>query len=295
YFGNQVAVYHSRYSVHERVEFWDNMFHRSAKCKIILGASSAVFVPITNLGLIIVDDDHEQSNKQFDPAPRYHARDTAIVLAQFFKANVILGSATPSIESYYNTKTQKYALAEMHKRFNDVLLPEIELIDVKEKYKKRLMKGHFSDTLIAEMTQTLAEGFQIILFQNRRGFSPIIECTACGHSPQYPNCDVSLTYHQDTNELRCHYCGYHIAMQFECMDCGSHELDSKGFGTEQVEEEVNNLLPKAKVSRMDLDTPRGKYAYEKLITAFEQEEIDILIGTQMLSKGLDFRNVKLVG
>lgn len=295
YFGNQVAVYHSKYSVHERVEVWNNMLQRSSKSKIILGARSAVFLPFTNLGLIIVDEEHEQSYKQFDPAPRYHARDTAIVLAQFFKANVILGSATPSIESYYNTKTQKYALAEMHKRFNDVLLPEIELIDVKEKYKKRLMKGHFSDTLIAEMTQTLAEGFQIILFQNRRGFSPIIECTACGHSPQCPNCDVSLTYHQYKNELRCHYCGYHIAMQLQCMACGSHELDSKGFGTEQVEEEVKNLFPKAKVSRMDLDTTRGKYAYEKLITAFEQEEIDILIGTQMLSKGLDFRNVKLVG
>jgi primosomal protein N' (replication factor Y) len=295
YFGEQVAIYHSKYSVHERVEVWYNMLNNISKAKIILGARSALFLPFTNLGLVLVDEEHEQSFKQFDPAPRYHARDAAIVLAQFFNANVLLGSATPSVESYYNALNGKYALAEMHERYNSVLLPEIELVDIKTKHKKKLMNGHFSDVLISEMTQALAEGFQIILFQNRRGFSPIIECVTCGHSPQCPNCDVSLTYHQYKNELRCHYCGHHIAMQQQCMACGSHELDSKGFGTEQVEEEVKALFPDAKVARMDSDTTRGKYAYEKLITAFEQEEIDILIGTQMLSKGLDFRNVKLVG
>lgn len=295
YFGEQVAIYHSKYSVHERVEVWHNMLNETKKARIILGARSSIFLPFTNLGLVIVDEEHEQSYKQFDPAPRYHARDTAIVLAQYFKANVLLGSATPSIESYFNSLNGKYKLAEIHERYNNVLLPEIELVDIKTKHKKKQMKGHFSDTLITEMTEALNNGFQIILFQNRRGFSPIIECVTCGHSPQCPNCDVSLTFHQYKNELRCHYCGYHIAMQQQCMACGSHELDSKGFGTEQVEEEVKELFPEAKVARMDLDTTRGKYAYEKLITAFEQEEIDILIGTQMLSKGLDFRNVKLVG
>ena len=295
YFGEQVAIYHSKYSVHERVEVWYNMLNETKKARIVLGARSSIFLPFANLGLVIVDEEHEQSYKQFDPAPRYHARDTAIVLAQYFKANVLLGSATPSIESYFNAQNGKYKLAEIHKRYNNVLLPEIELVDIKTKHKKKQMKGHFSDTLITEMTEALNNGFQIILFQNRRGFSPIIECVTCGHSPQCPNCDVSLTFHQYKNELRCHYCGYHIAMQQQCMACGSHELDSKGFGTEQVEEEVKKLLPDAKVARMDLDTTRGKYAYEKLITAFEQEEIDILIGTQMLSKGLDFRNVKLVG
>ena len=295
YFGEQVSVYHSRYSVNERVEVWYNMLNQSTKAQIILGARSSVFLPFHDLGLIIVDEEHEQSFKQFDPAPRYHARDTAIVLGNLFKSHVLLGSATPSLESYHNAQTGKYGLARIKERFNQVLMPEIELVDIKDKHRKRLMTGHFSDRLIGEMRDALAEGYQIILFQNRRGFSPIIECTVCGHSPQCPNCDVSLTYHQYRKELRCHYCGYHIAMQDQCMACGSHELDSKGFGTEQVEEEVKALFPDAVTARMDLDTTRGKYAYEKIITDFEQQTTDILIGTQMLSKGLDFRNVKLVG
>lgn len=295
YFGEKVSVYHSRYSVNERVEVWRNLLDQSHKTKIILGARSSVLLPFYNLGLIIVDEEHEQSYKQFDPAPRYHARDTAIVLGNFFKANVLLGSATPSLESYYNAQTNKYGFAQIKERFNQVLMPEIELVDIKDKHRKRLMNGHFSDRLLEEMREALAEGYQIILFQNRRGFSPIIECNTCGHSPQCPNCDVSLTYHQYKKELRCHYCGYHIAMQEQCMACGSHELDSKGFGTEQVEEEVKTLFPDAATARMDLDTTRGKYAYEKIITDFEQQSTDILIGTQMLSKGLDFRNVKLVG
>ncbi|GAA3622392.1 replication restart helicase PriA [Flavivirga jejuensis] len=295
YFGEQVAVFHSKYSSHERVEVWNQVLNNTTKAKIVLGARSSIFLPFNNLGLIIVDEEHEQSFKQFDPAPRYHARDTAVVLANMHEGKILLGSATPSLESYFNAKQNKYGFVEITKRFNDVLMPDIELVDIKEKLKKKRMKGHFSDRLIEEMTETLGEGHQIILFQNRRGFSPIVECNTCGNSPQCPNCDVSLTYHQYRNQLRCHYCGYNSAMIKDCMACGSAELDNKGFGTEQIEEEVKLLFPEHKVARMDLDTTRGKYGYEKIITALEQQEIDILVGTQMLTKGLDFRNVKLVG
>ena len=295
YFGEQVSVFHSKYSAHERVEVWNHVMRNSAKAKIVLGARSSIFLPFSNLGLIIVDEEHEQSFKQFDPAPRYHARDTAIVLSYMHKAKTLLGSATPSLESYFNAQQGKYGLVEITTRFNDVLMPDIELVDIKEKLKKKRMKGHFSDRLIEEMTETLKEGHQVILFQNRRGFSPIVECKTCGHAPQCPNCDVSLTYHQYRNQLRCHYCGYHAAMLQDCEACGSQDLDNKGFGTEQIEEEVKVLFPDYNVARMDLDTTRGKYGYEKIITALEQQEIDVLVGTQMLTKGLDFRNVKLVG
>lgn len=295
YFGEKVAVFHSKYSSNECVEVWNNVIQNNNKAKVILGTRSSVLLPFQDLGLIVVDEEHEQSYKQFDPAPRYHARDTAVVLAKLFKAKVLMGSATPSLESFYNAKQGRYALIELKHRFNDVLMPDIELIDVKDKHKRKRMTGHFSDRLIEEMHETLKEGQQIILFQNRRGFSPIVECNTCGHSPQCPNCDVSLTYHQNKKQLRCHYCGYHIAMQIQCQVCKSTDLDTKGFGTEQIEEEVKTIFPDAKVSRMDLDTTRGKYGYEKIITAFEQQEVDILVGTQMLTKGLDFRNVKLVG
>jgi primosomal protein N' (replication factor Y) len=295
YFGKKISVYHSKYSLNERVEVWNNVLKNSDKTQIILGARSSVFLPFNNLGLIIVDEEHEQSYKQFDPAPRYHARDTAIVLSSFFKAKTILGSATPSLESYFNAKEKKYGFVEIERRFNDVLMPQIELVDIKERQRKKLMKGHFSDRMIEEMNEALQDGHQIILFQNRRGFSPIVECNTCGHSPQCPNCDVSLTYHQKINQLRCHYCGYNMAMLENCLACGSHLLDNKGFGTEQIEQEVKQLFPKYKVSRMDLDTTRGKYGYQKIITSFEQHEIDVLVGTQMVTKGLDFRNVKLVG
>ncbi|WP_036226874.1 replication restart helicase PriA [Mesoflavibacter zeaxanthinifaciens] len=295
YFGEQVAVFHSKYSAHERVEVYNNVLHNSAKAKIILGARSSIFLPFDNLGLIIVDEEHEQSFKQFDPAPRYHARDSAVVLASFFKAKILLGSATPSLESYHNAQEKKYGLVQINRRYNNVQMPDIELVDLKDKYKKKRMKGHFSDRLIEEITETLKEGYQVILFQNRRGYSPIVECTTCGHSPQCPNCDVSLTYHQYRKQLRCHYCGYGIAMQQKCMACGTSDLDTVGFGTEQIEAEVKELFPDFKVARMDLDTTRGKFGYEKIITALEQQEIDILVGTQMLTKGLDFRNVKLVG
>ncbi len=295
YFGEKVAVFHSKYSSNERVEVWHNVLTNSPKAQIVLGARSSILLPFQNLGLVIVDEEHESSYKQFDPAPRYHARDAAIVLAQLFKAKTLLGSATPSLESYYNAQQQKYGLVELKYRFNNVLMPEIELVDLKDKHKRKRMTGHFSDRLILEMQETLKEGYQIILFQNRRGFSPIVECNTCGHSPQCPNCDVSLTYHQYRNQLRCHYCSYNVVMHKNCEACGSTELDSKGFGTEQVEEEAKVLFPNHNVARMDLDTTRGKYGYEKIITALEQGEIDILVGTQMLTKGLDFRNVKLVG
>ena len=295
YFGEQVAVFHSKYSIHERVEVYQNLLNNSAKAQIILGARSSIFLPFSNLGLIIVDEEHEQSFKQFDPAPRYHARDAAVVLANIFKAKTLLGSATPSLESSFNAQQNKYGFVELTTRYNNVLMPEMELVDIKDKQKRKKMKGHFSDRLIEEMTETLKDGQQIILFQNRRGYSPIVECNTCGNAPQCPNCDVSLTYHQYRNQLRCHYCGYNSAMLQKCMACGSPSLDSKGFGTEQIEVEVKALFPDYKVGRMDLDTTRGKYGYEKIITSFEQQEVDILVGTQMLTKGLDFRNVRLVG
>ena len=295
YFGEQVAVFHSKYSAHERVEVYNNVLGNATKAKIILGARSSIFLPFHDLGLIIVDEEHEQSFKLFDPAPRYHARDAAIVLAHLHQAKTVLGSATPSLESYKNAIDKKYGLVEINRRYNNVQLPDIELVDIADKHKKKRMKGHFSDRLIEEITEALDQGYQIILFQNRRGFSPIIECNTCGHSPQCPNCDVSLTYHQYRKQLRCHYCGHTNAMLQKCMACGTSNLDAKGFGTEQIESEAKVLFTKAKVARMDLDTTRGKYGYEKIITALEQQEIDILVGTQMLTKGLDFRNVKLVG
>ncbi|TDS15336.1 replication restart DNA helicase PriA [Maribacter caenipelagi] len=295
YFGERIAIYHSKYNVQERVEVWQNVLQAKPKAQLVIGARSAMYLPFNRLGLVIVDEEHESSFKQFDPAPRYHARDAAIVLGHLHKANILLGSATPSVESYYNVQTGKYGYAEITRRYGNVLMPEMELVDIKEASRKRKMKGHFSERLFMEMEETLKEGAQIILFQNRRGFAPLMECLTCGHTPQCPNCDVSLTYHQYRNQLRCHYCGHHTALPEICFACGSPDLDTKGFGTEQIEKEVSGLFPEAKVGRMDLDTTRGKHGYEKIITAFEQQELDILVGTQMLTKGLDFRNVNLVG
>lgn len=295
YFGEKISVYHSKYTVQERVEVWNNIVDKKSKAQLVIGARSSLFLPFSDLGLIIVDEEHESSFKQFDPAPRYHARDAAIVLGNLHSANVILGTATPSIETYRNAQSGKYGYASITRRFGDVLMPDIELVDIKEQTRKRRMKGHFSERLLAEITEALDAGEQIILFQNRRGYAPILECTTCGHSPQCPNCDVSLTYHQFKKQLRCHYCSYHMALQESCQACGSQTLDTKGFGTEQVEKEIETLFPEARVWRMDLDTTRGKHGYEKIITAFEQQEMDILVGTQMLTKGLDFRNVGLVG
>src|SRR5699024_9221185 len=216
-------------------------------------------------------------------------------LANFHQAKVLMGSATPALETYHNAKTGKYGLVSLTRRFGDVLMPEIELVDIKEKSRKKQMTGRFSDRLLEEMREVLKRGEQIILFQNRRGFSPIVECTTCGVSPQCPNCDVSLTFHRGKNQLRCHYCGYHMVMMRSCIACGTDTLVSKGFGTEQIEAELKDLFPKQTIARMDQDTTRGKHAYAKLIDALENEEIDILVGTQMLAKGLDFRNISLVG
>jgi primosomal protein N' (replication factor Y) len=295
YFGNRISVFHSKYSLNERVEVWKNTLNNSSKAQLILGARSSVFLPFNELGLVIVDEEHETSYKQFDPAPRYHARDTAIVLANLHKAKVILGSATPSIESYCNAQQEKYGFVEINRRFGNLLLPEIELVDIKEGYRKKRMTGHFSERLMTLIQEALKEKEQVLLFQNRRGYSPIVECKTCGVAPQCPNCDVSLTYHKYKNELRCHYCGYNKVMPETCGACGSPNLDTKGFGTEQIELELQELFPEAKVGRMDLDTTRGKYGYQKILNAFQEHEIDILVGTQMLAKGLDFANVSLVG
>lgn len=296
YFGNQIAVYHSRYSQNERVEVWNHVLNQSKNARVVIGARSSVFLPFSNLGLVIVDEEHEQSYKQFDPSPRYHARDTAIVLAALFESKTLLGSATPSLESFYNaTKEKKYGYVALNKRFNNVLMPEIELVDLTDKYKRKRMTGHFSDRLIAEIKDTLEAECQVILFQNRRGYSPVVSCNTCGHTPECPNCDVSLTFHQYKNQLRCHYCSHAMSMQQFCGACGGIEIDSKGFGTEQIQQEIEVLFPDAKVARMDLDTTRGKYSYDRIIASFENKEVDILVGTQMVTKGLDFRHVKLVG
>ncbi len=295
YFGNKIAVFHSKYNNSERVEVWKQVLNHLPKAQIVIGARSALFLPFSNLGLIIVDEEHEQTFKQVDPAPRYHARDAAIVLANAHKAKVLLGSATPSLETYFNAKSNKFGLVEVTERFGNVKMPEIELVNLKEKYHKKQMSGHFSDTLIDEIMDALSLGEQIILFQNRRGFSPVLECMTCGNVPQCSQCDVSLTYHKIKNQLRCHYCGYSIAKPITCHQCGSLELTTKGFGTEQIQQELIELFPSAKIGRMDQDTTRGKFGFEKIIDSFKNREIDILVGTQMLAKGLDFNNVSLVG
>jgi len=295
FFGNKVAVFHSKYSNNERVEVWNQVLENSPKAQVVIGARSAMFLPFSNLGLIIVDEEHEQNFKQSDPAPRYHARDAVTVLATFHKAKVLLGSATPSIETYYNSQVQKYGLVELFERYNNVPMPEIILVDLKDKFFRKRMNGHFSDTLIEEITSALSLNEQVILFQNRRGYAPLLECITCGHIPQCPNCDVSLTYHKYKNQLRCHYCGHSIAKPTHCHQCSSVDLTTKGFGTEQIELELATLFPNRKIQRMDQDTTRGKFGYEKIIDKFQNREVDILVGTQMLAKGLDFDNVSLVG
>ncbi|HEX8576852.1 MAG TPA: primosomal protein N' [Flavobacterium sp.] len=295
HFGNKVAVFHSKYSNNERVEVWKQVMANAPKAQIIIGARSAMFLPFKNLNLIIIDEEHEATFKQQDPAPRYHARDASIVLAGFHKVKVLLGSATPSIETYYNATTDKYGLIEISERFGRVQMPAIELVDLKDKYFRKKMSGHFSDTLTEAITTALSLGEQVILFQNRRGYSPVVECMTCGHVPQCQQCDVSLTYHKFRNQLRCHYCGYAIANPVSCHSCTSPHIMTKGFGTEQVQQELGTLFPDAKTGRMDQDTTKGKLGFEKIIDSFKNREIDILVGTQMLAKGLDFDNVGLVG
>ncbi|MFN7045221.1 MAG: primosomal protein N' [Flavobacterium sp.] len=295
YFGNEVAVFHSKYTNNERIEVWNQVLENSPKAKVVIGVRSALFLPFSNLGCIIVDEEHEQTFKQNDPAPRYHARDAAIVLAKKHGAKVVLGSATPSLETYYNVQSKKYGLTELKVRYGNVVLPEIQLVDLKDKYFRKKMSGHFSDELLEEITETLSKGEQVILFQNRRGFSPYVECMTCGHVPHCPSCDVSLTYYKFKNQLRCHYCGHSIANPSHCHSCQSVDVTSKGFGTEQIEMELKTLFPDKNIGRMDQDTTRGKFGFEKIIDSFKNREIDVLVGTQMLAKGLDFDNVTLVG
>jgi len=301
YFGATVGVYHSRYNEAERVEIWNKANLPLAgqveqqPYKVLLGARSALFLPFTDLGLIIVDEEHDTSYKQNDPSPRYNARDAAAVLGQIHHAPVLLGSATPSIESFFNTQQGKYKYVELNERYGGLKMPEIRIIDIREASKLGLMKSHFSQQLLDNISRVLDAGEQVILFQNRRGFSLRLECDTCHYSPQCVNCDVTLIYHKQINMLKCHYCGYSMQVPAKCPDCGSPALKMKGFGTEKVEEELSILFPDAVIGRMDLDTTRTKFAYQKIIGEFETGKIDILIGTQMVTKGLDFDKVSLVG
>lgn len=294
-FGTEVTVYHSKFSIHERTEVWNNILSKDVRAKIIVGTRSALFLPFQNLGLLIVDEEHELSYKQFDPSPRYHARDSAIVLAGIHKAKVLLGSATPSIESSFNRIADKYGWVQLHERYGSAELPEIVTVDLKLAHKKKQIKGGFTQSLIKEMEQTLAMGKQIILFQNQRGYAPVMECLDCGHMPHCHQCDVTLTYHQYTDQLKCHYCGYQIAVPEKCDACGLPNLSTKGMGTQQIQQQVTDLFPEVEVARMDWDTTRGKWAFDKLIHSFASQEVKILVGTQMVVKGLDFKNVHLVG
>lgn len=295
YFGNKVAVYNSKYSENERVEVYQHVLNNNENAQIVIGSRSSVFLPFQELQLIIVDEEHEATYKQVDPAPRFHARDAAVVLAKLFKAKVLLGSATPSLESYYNSYQQKYGYVELAQRFNNIQLPEIVLVDLKEARKKKEVNGIFSIKLIDAITEAFYNGEQVLLFQNRRGFSPVLECLTCGNVPHCTMCDVSLTYYKNQNYLKCHYCGYTMAMPKKCHACHSADLTTKGMGTEQIEEALKNIFPTKRIARMDQDTTRGKFAFERLIDGFKNQEIDVMVGTQMLAKGLDFENVSLVG
>ena len=296
YFGEQIGVYHSKFNQNERIEIWNHVLNDDMnKYRIILGARSSIFLPYRNLGLIIVDEEHESSYKQYDPSPRYNARDCAIVLSTLHNAKIVLGSATPSIESYYNAKSNKYKLVELNDRFGKVLLPEIFCADVKKERKKKSMKSHFTSFLIDHMREVLNIGEQIILFQNRRGYTPYWMCEICNWTPKCVNCDVSLTYHKHSNNLKCHYCSYASKPVGSCSACGSNRLNMLGFGTEKIEDELAIMFPEKKVKRMDLDTTRSKNAYANILNDFDTGKIDILIGTQMVTKGLDFKNVNLVG
>jgi len=293
-FGNKLGVYHSKYSDNERVEIWNDLL-KNKNYRVIVGVRSAIFLPFSNLGLIIIDEEHENSFKQYDPSPRYHARDVALVLGKYFNANVLLGSATPSIESYYNTKIGKYILVELNSRYKGICLPEILLVDIKDAKKRKIMVSHFSPPLLELITKALEKKEQIILFQNRRGFAPYLECKGCGWVPKCKHCDVSLTYHKNINNLICHYCGYSVDVYFVCKACEMPALNAMGFGTQKIEEEIQKIFPETKVARLDLDTTRSKNSYDKILSDFEHGKVDILIGTQMVSKGLDFDRVSLVG
>ena len=294
-FGKNVTVYHSKFSIHERTEVWNNVLNNSSKARVVVGTRSAIFLPFYQLGLIIIDEEHELSYKQFDPAPRYHARDSAIILSQIYGAKILMGSATPSIESSFNLVKAKFGGVQLNERYGNIELPEIVTIDLKLSYKKKEMNGAFSKTLIDAIETTLANDKQVILFQNQRGYAPVMECLDCGHTPQCSQCDVTLTYHQPSNQLKCHYCGFTIAAPIQCHGCGGIHLQTKGVGTQQIQEQVESFFPGVKTARMDWDTTRGKWAFDKLINAFVEGDVKILVGTQMVVKGLDFQNVHLVG
>ena len=294
-FGSRLGIYHSRYSDAERVEIWKKQLS-DEPYDVILGARSAVFLPFSRLGLVIVDEEHETSFKQQDPAPRYHARSAAIMLARMYDgAKVLLGTATPSMESYNNALTGKYGYVSLTTRYKDVALPDIHVVDIKDLYRRKMMRGPFSPELLDAMRAALKQHKQVILFQNRRGFAPMVECKVCGWVPKCKNCDVSLTYHRSMNVLTCHYCGYTYAVPHQCPNCESTELMGRGYGTEKIEDRVRELFPEARIARMDLDTTRSAGAYQRIIGDFSSGRTDILIGTQMISKGLDFSGVTVVG
>ncbi len=295
HFGGDVAAYHSRMSDRERLELWERMLDPERKPKVVLGVRSSIFLPFDQLGLVIVDEEHESSYKQFDPAPRYNGRDAAIILAHYHDAKVLLGSATPSIESYHNAETGKYGYAELKTRYSGVRLPVVEAVDIRKDTLRKQMHGHFSPRLLEAIKEQLEAENKIILFQNRRGFAPVVICQNCGHSEQCVNCDITLTYHKHSHQLRCHYCGYSIDPPQRCNSCGSFELKLQGFGTEKLEEDLGLIFPNASIARMDLDATRKKNSFQKLIDRFDRGEVDILIGTQMVAKGLDFEDVGLVG
>ena len=293
-FGDRLGIYHSKYSDAERVEIWQKQMS-GHPYDVILGARSAVFLPFQNLGMVIIDEEHETSFKQQDPAPRYHARSAAIVLAQMYGAKTLLGTATPSMESYYNAQQGKYGLVELKTRYQGIQLPQIQIVDIKDLQHRKMMNGPFSPQLLAAVREALQNGKQAILFQNRRGFAPMIECKVCGWIPKCKNCDVSLTLHKNINLLTCHYCGYTYPVPNECPNCGSTELKGRGYGTEKIEDQIAEIFPEARIARMDLDTTRTRNAYERLIADFSQGKTNLLIGTQMISKGLDFDKVSVVG
>ena len=294
-FGNRLGIYHSKYSDAERVEIWKKQLS-SNPYDVILGARSAVFLPFHRLGLVIIDEEHEQSFKQQDPAPRYHARSAAIVLAQMYAgAKTLLGTATPSMESYYNAKQGKYGLVELSRRYKDIQLPSIEVVDMKDLYRRKMVSGPFSPRLLSAVRGALERGEQAILFQNRRGFAPMIECRQCGWVPKCPNCDISLTYHKSMNYLSCHYCGYTMKVPEVCPCCESKDIRGRGYGTEKIEDEIRSIFPEARIARMDLDTTHTRNAYERLINDFSMGKNNLLIGTQMVTKGLDFGKVSVVG
>ncbi|WP_342647826.1 primosomal protein N' [Mucilaginibacter sp. CSA2-8R] len=293
YFGNDIGVYHSRFTDNERVEVWQKVLNH--EYKVVLGARSSVFLPFDNLGLIIIDEEHETSYKQFDPAPRYNARDAAIYLASRYQAKVLLGSATPSFESYFNARTKKYGFAELTERFGGVSLPEIEVVSITEETKRKTMQSHFTSVLMKDMQTAIENKEQVILFQNRRGYAPVLVCRVCAFTPRCINCDVSLTFHKSSSQLHCHYCGYKEETLNTCPACGSTHLEYKGFGTEKIEDELQVLLPEARIARMDLDTTRARNAYQNMLNDLEEKRIDILVGTQMVAKGLDFSDVTVIG